>query len=141
MDFGPRTNTVIDKVAWIRVEDGRLLAARTRGRELYYLPGGKPEPGETDEQALVREVREELGVALDPATVTPLLITRAPADGKPAGTVVRTACYTADHTGVPAPHGEIAEIAHLTHGDHPRASPAARQVLDHLAATGLLLRW
>lgn len=48
------------------VRDGRLLAAqraappRLRGR--WELPGGKVDPGERDEDALVRECREELGV-------------------------------------------------------------------------------
>ncbi|MFF7635075.1 NUDIX domain-containing protein [Kitasatospora sp. NPDC008050] len=134
------TPGVIEKVAWLRLHDGRLLATRTHGRDLFYLPGGKPEPGETHEQALVREIAEELGVALDAATLTHVLTVEAPADGKPAGTLVRTFCFTADGTGDPAPCGEIAEIAHLTHGDHPRASPAVRQVLDRLAATGELLR-
>ena len=48
--------------------DGRYLAARrTRPRDVagrWEFPGGKVEPGETDEQALVREIREELGVEI-----------------------------------------------------------------------------
>ncbi|MET9550461.1 MULTISPECIES: (deoxy)nucleoside triphosphate pyrophosphohydrolase [unclassified Streptomyces] len=47
-------------------DDGRLLAARRSAPpELaggWELPGGKVEPGERGEDALVRELREELGV-------------------------------------------------------------------------------
>ncbi|WP_328905634.1 (deoxy)nucleoside triphosphate pyrophosphohydrolase [Streptomyces sp. NBC_00234] len=53
-------------VAGAVLDQGRLLAARRSappelaGR--WELPGGKVEPGESGEQALVRELREELGV-------------------------------------------------------------------------------
>lgn len=53
-------------VAAALIEDGRLLLAqRTRPPELaglWELPGGKVEPGESEGAALVRELREELGV-------------------------------------------------------------------------------
>ena len=56
-------------VAGAIVRDGRVLAARrgAGGREplLWELPGGKVEGGETDAQALVRELREELRVDVD----------------------------------------------------------------------------
>ncbi|PSK97313.1 8-oxo-dGTP diphosphatase [Murinocardiopsis flavida] len=63
------TDTVI-VVAGAIVRDGSLLAAQRaepaqmRGR--WELPGGKVDPGETDEAALVRECREELGADVRP---------------------------------------------------------------------------
>lgn len=51
----------------LRDDDGRLLTVRKRGTGRFILPGGKYEPGESAEQAAVRECREELGLALDPA--------------------------------------------------------------------------
>ena len=54
--------------------DGRfLLTSRPLGKVYagyWEFPGGKLEPGESVEQALARELHEELGVAIDPAAVT-----------------------------------------------------------------------
>ena len=44
------------------VRDGKLLLCRAAGGSSTYLPGGHIEFGETGRQALVREVKEELGV-------------------------------------------------------------------------------
>jgi 8-oxo-dGTP diphosphatase len=50
------------------VRDGRVLAARrTRPSALagsWEFPGGKIEPGETEADALLRELREELGIGV-----------------------------------------------------------------------------
>lgn len=56
-------------VAAVVVDGGRVLSARRRpGRARagrWELPGGKVEPGETDAQALAREIEEELGLRIE----------------------------------------------------------------------------
>ena len=31
--------TLIDKIAWLRLEDGKILSTRSRGKDLYDIPG------------------------------------------------------------------------------------------------------
>ncbi len=118
------------------VRDGRLLVARNHGRDLFYLPGGRREPGETDSETLVREVREELGVALDRSTMQLVAEVTAPRDGSPGE--VTMSCYTAEHRGDPAPAAETAELAWITAADRGRVTVAEQQVMDRLAASGVM---
>ncbi|MFB4194377.1 NUDIX hydrolase [Streptomyces carpaticus] len=130
--------TIIDKVAWLRLEDGKVLAARSRGKDTYYIPGGKREPGESDLQTLVREVAEELTVTIDPAGAAHAGTFEAQAHGRTSGTTVRITCYTADYRGTLTPSAEIEELTWLGHADRDRVSPATRQILDQLHAAGEL---
>ena len=63
----------VDVVAALVVEDGKFMicqrpAHKARGL-LWEFVGGKVEPGETRAEALVRECREELGVAVAPGPI------------------------------------------------------------------------
>jgi (d)CTP diphosphatase len=66
----PTVNSHRHGAVAIIVRGGRMLVIR-RSRSVvapraYCFPGGGIEPGETDEEALRRELREELGVAVRP---------------------------------------------------------------------------
>jgi 8-oxo-dGTP pyrophosphatase MutT (NUDIX family) len=130
--------TTIDKIAWIHLDGGRILSTRSRGKDVYYLPGGKREPGETDVDTLVREVDEELTVTIIPATAEHLGTFEAQAHGHKDGVLVRMTCYTARYEGTPVPSNEIEEVDWLTYRDRDRVSPVDQIIFDHLHRAGRL---
>lgn len=130
--------TFIDKIALIRIVDGQILGTRSKGKELYYLPGGKRDPGETDTETLIREIEEELSVQIKPETIVHFGNFEAQADGKAEGIVVKMACYTADFDGELRPASEIDELEWLSFKDRDRASRVVQIIFDHLHEKNLL---
>lgn len=105
---------LIDKLAWIYIKDKKILSTRSKGKEVWYIPGGKREQGESDQEALLREVREELSVDLLPNTLKYIGTFRAQAHGKSEGTFVQMTCYSGDFTGELQPAAEIEEMTYVT---------------------------
>jgi 8-oxo-dGTP diphosphatase len=71
----PPKNDLVVIAAALVDRDGRLLVQqRPEGLSmagLWEFPGGKVEPGETPEQALIRELAEELGIDVEQACLAP----------------------------------------------------------------------
>jgi 8-oxo-dGTP diphosphatase len=126
---------MIDTVAWVHLQGGRILCARPRGKDIFYIPGGKREGAESDLQTLRREITEELTVTLHPATVTHVGTYQA---SGPDGIVVRMSCYTGDYTGTLTASSEIGELAWFCYADRPRVPPVDQRLFDDLHAAGQL---
>lgn len=129
---------IIDKLALLYLKDGKVLCSMSHGKDTWYLPGGKREAGESDLQALKREIREELSVELDDATIKPYAVFSAQAHGKAEGVLVQMTCYTAEIIGEIKPANEIERLEfHGYHDDIPK-SPVDELIFDDLHAKGLL---
>lgn len=128
----------IDKLAWILIREKQLLGARSRGKDTYYIPGGKREPGETDQEALTREIKEELNIDLQPESIAFLGQFEAQAHGKPEGTLVRMLCYTADFSGEIRAASEIEEVKWLHYADKEQCSLVTRLIFEYLKGKDLL---
>ena len=67
------------------ITDGERILLIKRGHEpeagRWSLPGGRIEPGESDQQALVREVREETGLKVTPGRLVGRVTRPGPAAG------------------------------------------------------------
>jgi mutator protein MutT len=67
----------------VAVIDGRILLCRAKGGKTTYLPGGHIEFGETAREALVREIREEMGVEAKTGRFMGVVENRFLQNGKP----------------------------------------------------------
>jgi 8-oxo-dGTP diphosphatase len=122
--------------AVIKDDRGRLLLIK-RGHDpgagLWSLPGGRVEPGETDAEALVREMREETGLVVRPGRL--LGSVRRPYGD---GDVVDIRDYTATVIGGTLNAGDDAAEARWVDGADFGGLPLTEGLAEILASWGVL---
>lgn len=129
---------IIDKLAWIEIKNKKILSTRSIGKDTYYLPSGKREAGESDAEALCREIKEELSIEIQPDSIRLVGVFEAQAHGHPPGTLVRMTCYSAGYSGKIMAASEIAEVKWFRHADKEFISEVDKLIFDYLKEVGLL---
>ncbi|WP_405641478.1 NUDIX domain-containing protein [Streptomyces sp. NBC_00019] len=121
------TQEVLEVVAAAIVRRGRLLVvSKQAAPEVFYVPGGKPDPGEAPLETLYRELDEELGVR----PLEPRFLADVEAVAALEGVPMRMSLYGARLAQVPRPAAELAHLRWITgHEDDIRIAPAVR---DHV---------
>lgn len=130
---------MIDKLAWIEIKNGKILSTKSYGKEKYYIPGGKREDGESDIEALTREISEELQVQLIPESIRYMGTFEAQADSHPEGILVKMTCYRAEYTGELKASAEIERMEWLSYSDLDCVSAVDKIIFKQLKEQGELL--
>lgn len=124
---------IVKSVAWFYVKDNKVLCTRTKGKDMFYIPGGKVDAGESLEEALIRELHEELCIKVEPSSIKPCITIKAPAHGYPEGTKVHMHCFFASFTGNINKACEIEELLWVSYKDRTLCAPAAKEAIEYLA--------
>jgi 8-oxo-dGTP diphosphatase len=129
----------IHKAGLLYLNNGRVLLCRKKhSTSLLILPGGKLEPGESAEQCLRRECREELGdVEIIGLCHIGDYETRAAGD---EAKIIRIELFAGELKGSPSPCAEIAELIWFGPNDDPALlAPSLRDtILPDLRRRGII---
>jgi len=120
------------------IRDRRVLMVTARGRDVWFMPGGKIDAGESEADAAAREAWEEVAVRLDPAELTALFTVVIQAHGEPAGRLVRMSVFGAESAVEPSASAEVSAVHWATSADEHRCPPAGVEVLRRLHASNLI---
>ncbi len=116
---------------------GQTLLVRKRGTQAFMQPGGKRDEGEPDIAALKREIAEELGCELEPASCRLLDQFTAPAANEP-GWAVEAEIFAVTLAGEVRPSAEMVEAVWIDPDVEPSIQIAPLTRRHALPATRLL---
>ena len=129
------TNAIIRKIAGCLIKDNKLLVVRKKGKEIYTSLGGRPEAGETEEETLRREVKEEIDCDVTASAYVGTFEEKAVFDDA----IVQLVTYIIEVKGTPRiTDSELEEFIWVT-ADEPRlADGLKKHIVPVLVQKGLL---
>ncbi|WP_432454495.1 NUDIX hydrolase [Agarivorans sp. QJM3NY_29] len=118
-------------VGWLYRKGERLLCVKSKGKDKFFIPGGKLEIGETNEVGLQREIREELSIELALDSIQHQFSITDTAYAL-ANTQLTMHCYTANFTGDIFANAEIEKAEWLGLSEMSCCAPAAQKALHRV---------
>jgi len=94
----------------VALKNRKLLLAFSNNKRAFYLPGGKTNRNETSQAALIREMREELNILINPDELRFYTHIRVQAYGEKEGTIMEQDCFIHDLKQLPEPGAEIKRV-------------------------------
>ena len=131
----------IYKAGGILIQDRKFLVTRSRGKDIFYAPGGRIEQGEDSESALVRELEEELSIRVKKEHLKPFGTFFHPGAGEEHLTIKMDVFLVEAWEGEIAPGNEIEEFLWISSSPPSNikiGSIFGEEVLPRLKASGLI---
>ncbi len=128
----------IDKLGLVAIRGRKVLMAKSRGHAHWFIPGGKRDPGESDREALTREVQEEVGVTLDGSSIRYFGSYTVQANDKPQGIFVRGTCYIAQFVEQPRASNEIEAVEYMGYDRKSAVGNLGQLLFDDLKRRDLI---
>jgi len=127
------------KAALALIRDNKVLMAKNFGIDKYFIPGGKIEKNETEEEALLREIKEELNVDVIKNSINYFGTFEDVASTHPDFTV-RVRLYLGEVSGELKPNGEVERINWFGKNDdwEKLGSVAKTKIMPALVKKGLV---
>ncbi len=125
---------IIDKVGAIILQDKKMLVVREKNVDAFFIPGGKRDNNESDEEVLRRELMEETNLSVKPIKYYKEFITKAQLENDN----VKVATYFCNAEGVAKPGKEIEEILWIDKNTNVNLGNVLKLMLPELIKNGYL---
>jgi 8-oxo-dGTP pyrophosphatase MutT (NUDIX family) len=124
------------------IKDSKLLLAYSKNKQAWYLPGGKIDKNESSQEALQREIQEELNIVLNPERLKYYTHISAPAYGENPHIMMEQDCFLYDLQETLQPSNEIEEVKFFdydTYKKEPKQVIGVIMVFEKLFQDGTLV--
>jgi 8-oxo-dGTP pyrophosphatase MutT (NUDIX family) len=123
------------------IKNRKLLLAFSNNKKAWYLPGGKTDEGESTRSGLIREIKEELNIDLNPDELRHYTHIRVQAFGEKDNVIMEQDCFLYNLFATPNPSAEIEALNYFnttTYGMEPSQVPGVVMLMQQLKKDNLI---